>query len=76
MQTVLKHEGHLRSAKKKVQIQHGLLLFKISHAMMREAKAVLALTLAMLGCMCMAIGAPFSRNICLSSMPAIWHAST
>lgn len=44
--------------------------------MIRWLRALLALTLAMLGWMCMPMGAPFSTKICLSSMPAILQAST
>lgn len=40
-----------------------------------ELNACLAFGFAMLACMCIRIGAPFSTNICFRSIPAILHAS-
>jgi len=46
------------------------------HTMMRAARWPLAFTFAMLECICIKMGAPFSMKICFKSIPAILHAST
>lgn len=48
---------------------------KIARTIIRELSALLALTFAMLGWMCIGIGLPFSVNICFNSIPAILQAS-